>query len=505
MHSIFRFFLVVFIFLSFNSFAKNNDFVESCMVDASNVTLKSGWSLWEPYQFQKPTLYGKKLTGLDVEIQRAISKILRINIELEEINWDKHLEEIQTGVRDIAPGATFTLQRAKFARFSKPYRLEENSLFVSNKSNKSLYFNNTEEMIALARALNFRIGLLSGVEYSNDKLNQFIVDHNNKDIIFRKPNDVENLKALVKGEIDGFITDKLVGGSMVINNKLGYLVKEIPLDIKTPISFMLSKRSTPTELLDKVNDAITEIKKNGEYNRISKEYLFPILLLQTINSLWFYFVTILGVIAFAFSGVIIGARENATILHTFIYALVPTVIPGILYENIVNESSNINNLTLYILLVFVITFFGFSLIRILSAFNKEDETDSFIQKILENSSVYLDAIGMSSFIIAGVIFALTTKLDPLIIWGPLYAFCVSCIGLIIRDVLTKNKKITIFNGELNPEITIIWSLIFSFYLDFSSSNPSQFITTIVVFIVVFGSFLSRLAAIYFKLKNITYK
>ena len=76
---IFKLFSVIFVFLSINSHANNlekhNDFVESCLIDDSDIILRSGWSLWEPYQFQKPTLYGKKLTGLDVEIQNAISKI----------------------------------------------------------------------------------------------------------------------------------------------------------------------------------------------------------------------------------------------------------------------------------------------------------------------------------------------------------------------------------------------------------------------------------------------
>lgn len=496
--------LISFICMS-SSFAKN-DFVESCIINSSDVSLKSGWSDWEPYQFQQKTAYGTKLTGLDVEIQHAISRHLGVNIIIDEVDWGKHLEEVKEGVRDIAPGATFSAERSRYARFSDPYRFEENSLFISKNSDKVLNFNNINEMIAQIRATDFKLGVFSGLIYSDENLNKFIEDPNNRDIIIKNSTDTENLKALIRGDIDGFITDKLVGGALIINNKLSSYVREVPIDLITPISLMLSKRSTTPEILENINKAIADIKEDGTYSKISKEYLFPILLLQTINSSWFYVVTLIGVISFALSGVVIAAKENATLFRTFLYALIPNLIPGLIQEYIIDKDfNNFNYMSMYVITISLVVLFGFALIRLLEAFNKDANSDSLMQKFLENSSTYLDTLGMSSFIITGVTFALTSKLHPIEIWGPVCAFFIACTGCMIRDIFTIQKKITILQGDLNPEITVLWAFIFSLFLDYTADDPSQLLTSIFVVFVVSGALITRFITKHFKVSNLKYR
>ena len=44
---------------------------------------------------------------------------------------------------------------------------------------------------------------------------------------------------------------------------------------------------------------------SDEFKNIAKTYLYPVLLLQTIDSQWFYFIGVIGTLAFAISGIAI--------------------------------------------------------------------------------------------------------------------------------------------------------------------------------------------------------
>ena len=46
------------------------------------------------------------LTGFDVEIERALERILGVGILLPETAWNAHLEALAAGSADIAAGAT---------------------------------------------------------------------------------------------------------------------------------------------------------------------------------------------------------------------------------------------------------------------------------------------------------------------------------------------------------------------------------------------------------------
>ena len=63
------------------------------------------------------------------------------------------------------------------------------------------------------------------------------------------------------------------------------------------------------------NNEIKEFSVSEEYKKIVKTYLYPVMLMQTIDSQWFYFIGVMGTVAFAVSGIAIAAKENATLLH----------------------------------------------------------------------------------------------------------------------------------------------------------------------------------------------
>src|SRR5262249_44408670 len=74
--------------------------------ESGSNNLRGGWYPWDPYQYRDYKRGVPVLTGCDVEIERALARIMAIEIDLPEIAWKDHLAALITGTADIAAGAT---------------------------------------------------------------------------------------------------------------------------------------------------------------------------------------------------------------------------------------------------------------------------------------------------------------------------------------------------------------------------------------------------------------
>lgn len=468
--------------------------------------LKGGWYLWEPYQYNKLTAGGYALIGMDVELVKALANRVGITMETQQIAWKKHQEELRAGTRDIAAGATYSDARAEFVYFSVPYRYEENSLFMMNNSDKELNFNSISEFLAQVRLQNFFLGVTKGFVYADPQINLFIRDEVNRDIIAEYDNDVDALQALIRGDIDGFISDRVVGAAAILNQKANSQVREVQLHIKTPIHLMFSKKSVPVQLVNKFNNEIREFVTSSDYKKIVKTYLYPVLLMQTIDSKWFYFIGVIGTIAFAISGIAIAAKENATLFTTFLLAMLPSVGGGIMRDVLINrEEVGIFLTPSYMYYIMIVVLVGFSVVRLLEYYNERANEDEIISKFWNAIMIFGDALGQAAFIVTGVSIAIMAKIEPIELWGPFFAFMTANGGGILRDLVRKKRIIACLNGSVNAEIGIIWSLAFSVYLNITSYDPDPTGIRNTVIVVVTGCFITRVLADYLKLPNIHFR
>ncbi|MGI4776323.1 MAG: TRIC cation channel family protein [Janthinobacterium lividum] len=480
--------------------------MDQCLNIIDKHTLIGGWYLWHPYQFNQISSGGYRLTGMDIELVGAIAFKVGVEIKYEQVSWRQHQLDLKSGKRDIAAGATFTEERAESAYFSIPYRFEENSLFVPKDSDKSLKFKNISEFLAQIRLQNFRLGVINGFIYGDAQINAFINDEANKDIIFKYNNDVLSLQSLMREEIDGFIADKIVGAAVILDKLADDKITEIELKIRTPIHLMFSKKTTPIVLVDHFNQEIRKFVEGTEYKKIVKAYLYPVLLMQTIDSSWFYGVGIIGTIAFAISGIAIAARENSTLFATFLLAMLPSVAGGIMRDVMINRDAvSIILNPFYMYYIVIIVLIGFFTIRLLDYYNREAEEDSLIRKIWDNLLVICDALGQAAFIVTGVTVVIMAKIEPILLWGPFFAFLTSNGGGILRDLIRKDRNIICLSEEIDAEISVIWGLIFSIFLDANAHNPNAEHIKYAVILVAIGAFTTRLLVHYSKMPNIKFR
>ncbi|MGV2433014.1 MAG UNVERIFIED_CONTAM: transporter substrate-binding domain-containing protein [Rickettsiaceae bacterium] len=397
-------------------------------------TLVGGLYSWEPYQFVRQENSGDVVKGMDIEVAKAISDTIGVNIKLEEVAWDTHQTDIKSGLRDIAFGATYTPERSQFAYFSLPYRFEENSLFTKKDSIKVLDFDNPEEFIQEARAQNYKIGVTRGYVYASTILNEFINNPENADIITVSENDLANIKLLVKGHIDGFLADRIAAAALVINRNLANDIKEQRLNIRIPIHIMFSKETTNAAMVDKFNVVIEEFVLSDNYKSIIKKYLYPVLLLETINAEWFFIVGIIGTISFAISSLAIAAKENTTLFGTFIFAMLPSVGGTILRDIMVNKGKILDLFMhpVYMYCTIIVVLSGFVFVRIFNVFGKKTKNEEAIYNFWDNVLILSDSLGQAAFIIAGVVVVVIENITPLWLWAPFFAFITANGGAIAQ-------------------------------------------------------------------------
>ena len=97
------------------------------------------------------------------------------------------------------------------------------------------------------------------------------------------------------------------------------------------------------------------------------------------------------------------------------------------------------------------------------------------------------------------------RIEPIELWGPFFAFLTANGGGILRDLLRKQHYIICLNGAINAEVSVLWGLIFSLYLDINSYNPDPTGIRNAVIIIAIGAFVTRMSAYYLKVPNIKFR
>src|SRR2546430_1811206 len=178
----------------------------------------------------------------------------------------------------------------------------------------------------------FRLGVVAGFVYADDRVNAFIADEAHRDQIVAVSNDAQNLRNLLAGLIDGFLADRITAATTAWRRQEGARIEEHPLRFSTDIHFMLSRATQPPQMLARLNDAIDELRRSGELRRIADLYALPVLINQTLDTQWFRILAFIGIVAFALSGVVLAYEGRYTLFGALVLAALPAVGGGIVRD-----------------------------------------------------------------------------------------------------------------------------------------------------------------------------
>jgi polar amino acid transport system substrate-binding protein len=448
---------------------------------ANTQQLRGAWYPWDPYQYRDYKRGVPILTGFDVEIERALARIMSVEILLPEVAWEDHLAALAAGTADIAAGATASEERSRYAYFSKPYRTETDVLILPRGASSRYPFRTIEQMLDTFAKQKFRLGVVAGFIYADPRVNAFIADPAHRDQILPVANDAQNLRNL----LDGLINE-------------GSHIEEHPLRFSTDIHFMLSRATQTPQMVARLDGAIDELRRSGEFRRIADSYALPVLINQTLDSGWFRILAFIGTVAFALSGVVLAYAGQYTLFGALILAALPAVGGGVVRDLLLQrEPLGIVRSPEALLTVFGTVLAGMAVIKVMSRV-KAGRLTKYLQsrpRLGPQLIEVFDAVALAAFTVVGVVVVLDTSAQPLWLWGPIAAVLTASFGGLMRDLFRHDRVVANLRGELYPEIAVVWGLALAIFLEWESERLQPDEIRLGVIVVILGAFLTRIVAI----------
>lgn len=203
-----------------------------------------------PYEFYD----NNKIVGIDADIARAIATKLGMELEIQDMAFDSLIPALQSGKADfVAAGMTVDPDRQKNVDFTDTYATAAQVIIVKDDG----------AIKALSDLDGKKIGVQTGTtgDLYTDKIKDAKVQRFNKGM--------EAVMALSQGKIDAVIIDREPAKVFVKENKgLSVLNDAFPEE-----QYAIAIKKGNTELVDKMNGALKELKDSGELQKIVDQYI----------------------------------------------------------------------------------------------------------------------------------------------------------------------------------------------------------------------------------------
>lgn len=201
-----------------------------------------------------------KVIGLDVDLARALAKVLKVEAEFVVMPWDGILAGLQSNRYDIIMSSmNITPERSQQVNFV-PY-LSMGQVFVVKKSGTPV---KTEADLK---------GKTVAVQADTTSYNA-LEEFQKKGIAIKEikafKGATETFSALKSNQADAVITDEAVGHYYAGLDAKTFTVSGTAMK---PEPIGIAVRKSDARLQKALTDAVNTIKKNGEYARIYKEWL----------------------------------------------------------------------------------------------------------------------------------------------------------------------------------------------------------------------------------------
>lgn len=479
-------------------------------------TLRGAVYLWEPYEFVADREGGAVLQGFDIELIREILQPLGYESDFRQVpDRREHLTAVENGSVDFTTSPR-TPERERYAWFSDPIRREVNVLYVrAGEEGGAVRAGNVSELIS--RLGKRRVGIMRSFAYEPAALTAFLDDGKTTGRVREFGSTQELIRALVETKsIDAFIIDRLAGETVATRSRLRKRLAAVPLpaECSREICLMFSKKTVDRDLVTRVNGTIADLKRSPRYGQLVRFYDLPVLLSITIHEPWFFAMGLLGTFAFAISGVLVARREHFSLIGAFVMAALPTVGGGVLRDLIVQRRPvGILRSPADLTIIITVVLAGFAIVRVIDAVKKRKphlrlERGEMLERVLRSPTGYAlevcDALGLSAFLIVGVIIALESQAVPLLLWGTLLSTLTACGGGIMRDVIRADADTQYLKSTFYAEVAVIWAFLFSLFLRWETWRLDAHEVQIAVMVTFVGAFLTRMAAVHLRLKAPSY-
>ena len=469
---------------------------------------------WMPYQYFHTEYDERKIVGLDVALLNEVFARMSKQIIYEPAEMDEMFQLMVKGECDLGTGAYETVQRKKLFWFSDALHNETGALFMRRDDKAKLQFETPEEMLAQIKSQKLRMGVVAshamprvGSNENDDLLNSFVDEYKNSELIVITEDSRKNLVNLINNKIDLVIADPLTVWTLSDQFDWGNkLVRHRGLSTNQPIHVIFNKKTVSPEFVKDFNVTFEKIVSDGTYEKIMRYYMYPVLIGNTVNTWWFSLIDIIGIMSFAFSGLVIARREHYSIFGAFVLAGLPALGGGAMRDLLVGRFPlGFMREPIYVLIVFAMVVIGWIAIRLFQYAFKPRIRERLAEKfspIISSIVDITDTLGMASFTVVAVLVAIEQRCEPMWIWGPFLALVTSCGGGIVRDVIRNTSNIGSLKWFLYAEVSFIWGLALSIYLHYfpiDSVDPQWVMLGVLVTMV--GAPVTRFLMLWLNIKS----
>jgi polar amino acid transport system substrate-binding protein len=200
-----------------------------------------------------------EIVGFDMDVLTAVAKKAGFEIKFVNTPWEGIFNTLQQGDRDLLISAiTITPERKQTMDFAGPY-FDAYQLIAVKGGSKVAKFEDLKKL---------KVGVQTGT--TGDEVVTKLLGKASTNVK-RFESTPLALKELEAGGVDAVVADNGVVVNYVANNASAKF-KTVSDSAFTPEQYGIAVKKGNTELLDKVNKALADIKADGTYNTIYTKY-----------------------------------------------------------------------------------------------------------------------------------------------------------------------------------------------------------------------------------------
>ena len=200
-----------------------------------------------------------EIVGFDIEVVQAVAKKAGIEVKFVNTPWEGIFNALGQGDRDMVVSAvTITDERKATMDFSAPY-FDAQQLIAVKVTSKVAKFADLKKL---------KVGVQTGT--TGDEAVSKLLGKTSTDIK-RFESTPLALKELEAGGVDAVVADNGVVVHYVANNPGGKF-KTVADKEFVPEQYGIALKKGNTELLEKINKGLADIKADGTYDQIFSKY-----------------------------------------------------------------------------------------------------------------------------------------------------------------------------------------------------------------------------------------